>query len=131
LRAPFVSFVVRFSPQCERGSRVPSSLRFSGCVFAKHRRQTHMLLSIDNFDYTAALDLSTPPKIARKLNRPSTAHFALAITGLPAPVSNARVIFTRADGAKLFTGYLDSAPKRRYLGWGERGPVYLLECSAT
>src|SRR4051812_23464271 len=90
-----------------------------------------MTLTLDSLDYIAALDLSTPPKISRKLNRPSTAHFALATTDLPSPSKNARVIFTRSDGTKLFTGYLDSALERRYLGWGERGPVYHLECSAT
>ena len=40
------------------------------------------------------------------------------------PAGGARVIVSRDDGTKLFTGYLAEAPAYEYLGWGERGPGY-------
>src|SRR5438105_4199328 len=92
-----------------------------------------MILSIDNLDYTAALAPDARPQITRKLNRPSQ-FTAVLVADTPAfvvPGSGGRVLLSRADGVKLFTGYLDSAPEYEYLGWGERGPVYRCALSAT
>ncbi len=91
-----------------------------------------MFLTIDNFDgsgartYTAALDASAPPKVERRLNRPAGLRLSL-VADTPqfvVPANGGRIILSRADGAKLFTGYLTQPVAHEYLGWGERGPVY-------
>jgi hypothetical protein len=92
-----------------------------------------MKLLIDNTDYTSALDAERPPRVLRRLNQPSRLECALLLT--PAaplvPEAGARVILQRADGVKLFTGYLDAQPQHEYLGWGERGPEYRLAIAAA
>jgi hypothetical protein len=91
-----------------------------------------MLLTLDNFDgfgardYTSALDAGSVVELERRLNQPSQLRATL-IADTPqfvVPASGARVIVSRADGSKLFTGYLNEAPAYEYLGWGERGPAY-------
>src|SRR5579864_253292 len=91
-----------------------------------------MILTIDNIDGAGARDVTSslssdkPALIKRKLNQPSAFQAELIATS-PAfvvPVSGARVVLARADGTKLFTGYLIEAPEYEYLGWNERGPVY-------
>lgn len=90
-------------------------------------------LLIDNTDYTSALAADRAPRVLRRLNQPSRLECALVLT--PAapvvPAANARVVLERADGVKLFTGYLDAIPEHEYLGWGERGPEYRLRITAT
>jgi hypothetical protein len=91
-----------------------------------------MQLTIDNLDgfgprdYTSAISADAAPKITRQLNQPSA--FAATLIADNAqfvvPSEGGRVILARADGVKLFTGYLTQAPEFEYLGWGERGPVY-------
>ncbi len=97
-----------------------------------------MLLSLDNLDgagardYTSALDAESVVEIHRRLNQPSELRAAL-IADSPqfvVPASGARVIISRADGSKLFTGYLSEAPAYEYLGWGERGPAYRYQLRA-
>src|SRR4051812_42356367 len=92
-----------------------------------------MKLLIDNTDYTSALDAERPPRVVRKLNQPSRFECALLLT--PAaplvPVADARLVLQRADGVKLFTGYIEALPAHEYLGWGERGPEYRLRIGAT
>lgn len=94
---------------------------------------TFMRLLLDNTDYTAALAADAPPRITRKLNRPSQLECALLLTpaGPIVPAGNARVVLQRDDGAKLFTGYLQAIPEHHYLGWGERGPEYRMHLTAT
>ncbi|HXE91492.1 MAG TPA: hypothetical protein VNK82_11060 [Terriglobales bacterium] len=91
-----------------------------------------MFLTIDNLDgagpreYTASLDATVAPTIERRLNRPSALRLTL-VAETPVfivPLSGSRIILGRADGTKLFTGYLTQEPAHEYLGWGERGPVY-------
>jgi len=92
-----------------------------------------MRLLISNTDYTAALAADSPPRVLRRLNAPARLECALVLT--PAaplvPEADARVVLQRADGTKLFTGYLDALPQHEYLGWGERGPEYRLRLTAT
>jgi hypothetical protein len=91
-----------------------------------------LFLTIDNLDgsgvrdYTASLDAAVAPRIERRLNRPSALRLSLVADTpfLIVPLSGGRIILSRADGIKLFTGYLVQAPLHEYLGWGERGPVY-------
>lgn len=91
-----------------------------------------MILTIDNLDgagtrdCTGSLCSDKPALIKRKLNQPSELHAELisASAQFVVPVSDARVVLARADGVKLFTGYLAEAPQYEYLGWNEHGPVY-------
>lgn len=91
-----------------------------------------MLFTIDNFDgfgardYTSSLTGDTPLQVRRRLNQ--TAHLTAILVAnnsqFVVPASGGRVLVTRADGSKVFTGYLVSAPSFEYLGWGPGGPVY-------
>lgn len=85
-----------------------------------------MQLTINILDYTAALSFDAPPRITRKLNQPSecTATLIANNSQFVIPVNGARLTLVRADGSKLFTGYLISAPELEYAGWGQQGPVY-------
>ncbi|MGH8702569.1 MAG: hypothetical protein ACREVR_15570, partial [Burkholderiales bacterium] len=97
-----------------------------------------MLLTIDNNDgagardYTASIAPDTPPRVRRKLNQPSELEAVLIAdtAQFVAPVLGGRVVLSRRDGAKLFTGYLASEPVREHLGWGERGPVFRYRVAA-
>ena len=98
-----------------------------------------MILTIDSYDgagardYTRFLDAENPTKIARKLNRPAQmlSFIAAEATQMIVPAVGGRVILARADGHKLFTGYLSSAPEFEYLGWGQTGPVYRYRMTAV
>src|SRR5438874_6607206 len=91
-----------------------------------------MQLTIDNLDgfgprdYTSSISSDASPKIARRLNAPTdfTATLIADTAQFVVPSEGGRVVLARADGVKLFTGYLTQAPEFEYLGWGERGPVY-------
>src|SRR5690348_11586896 len=129
--------------------RRTSAGRFQRGFAAFRKRQIKMQLTIDNFDgagardYTAVLEAkqqapsgaaSEPQlRIERRLNRPSRATFALALTdaAVPVPVARARVVITTGAGATLFSGYINAAPAHEYLGWQTTGPVYRIACSAT
>ena len=98
-----------------------------------------MILTIDSLDgagardYTSFLDAENPTRIARKLNRPAQmlSFIAAEATQMIVPAVGGRVILARADGHKLFTGYLSSAPEFEYLGWGQTGPVYRYRLTAV
>src|SRR5437868_10458108 len=98
-----------------------------------------MQLTIDNLDgfgprdYTSAISADAAPKIARALNKPSSCAATLIADSAQfvVPSEGGRVVLARADGVKLFTGYLTQAPEFEYLGWGERGPVYKYWLVAT
>ncbi|HEX4486714.1 MAG TPA: hypothetical protein VH088_10630 [Terriglobales bacterium] len=91
-----------------------------------------MKLLIDNFDglgavdYTAGVDGSRLPAIARRLNQPSELRLSLvpSSTDFSAPVSGARITFSLDGGAALFTGYAIEAPGLEHVGWGQTGLVY-------
>ena len=98
-----------------------------------------MLLTIDNNDgagvrdYTAAIAPDPPPRIRRKLNQPSEMEAALIAdtAQFVVPVLGGRVVLSRRDGTKLFTGYLTAAPVREHLGWGERGAILRYRLAAV
>jgi|SRR5208282_2021088 len=97
-----------------------------------------MKLLIDNLDglgpqdYTAFVDSSKSPTLARKLNSPAELKFGLvAGTGsLVVPVAGGRVTLTLSNGNDLFTGYIVEAPTYQYLGWADRGLIYRYEIDA-
>lgn len=85
-----------------------------------------MKLTIDNTDCTLALDPTRPPRVIRRLNRPSEMKAAL-IGHSPAfvvPAIGRRIVLEKNDGTRLFTGYLDVAPEHESLGWNGSGPAY-------
>jgi len=97
-----------------------------------------MRLTIDNFDnagardYTANVNTEAAPRIQRKLNRPSRLTVSL-IAPTPdfiVPANGARIVLERADGQRLFTGYVSIAPEYEHMGWGERGPMYRYSITA-
>ncbi len=91
-----------------------------------------MNLLIDNNDglgpqdYTAYVDAGHLPKITRRLNQAATMTACLvsADPGFHPPVSGARVLLQRADGFRLFTGYLATAPEQQYLGYSHEGAAW-------
>lgn len=85
-----------------------------------------MKLTIDNLDYTAALDAERPPRVWRRLNRPTElrAHLYASDAQFVVPAAGSRVMLARNNGDKAFTGYAAAAPEYEYLGWGEGGPAY-------
>ncbi|MGB8012380.1 MAG: hypothetical protein WCF68_12235 [Terriglobales bacterium] len=97
-----------------------------------------MQLLIDNLDglgpqdYTASIDSSKSPGLARKLNRPSELKFGLVggLESLAIPVLGARVTVALSNGNNLFTGYIVQTPSYQYVGWSDRGPVYRYEVDA-
>src|SRR5947209_14680259 len=91
-----------------------------------------MLLTIDSFDgsgardYTRFLDAENPARITRKLNQPAqlVANVVAEASQMIVPSVGGRLAMARADGFKLFTGYLSAAPEFQYLGWTQSGPAY-------
>src|SRR5437588_2475220 len=91
-----------------------------------------MVFTIDNLDgagardYTRSLSSDKPAAIRRRLNKPSALHAELIAdtAQFVVPSAGGRIVLARADGVKLFTGYLTETPQYEYLGWNERGPVY-------
>jgi hypothetical protein len=97
-----------------------------------------MKLLIDNLDgrgaqdYTAFVDSSKSPSLARKLNSPAELKFGLVGGGesLAVPAIGGRVTLTLSNGNDLFTGYIVQTPTYQYLGWADRGLVYRYEIVA-
>jgi hypothetical protein len=91
-----------------------------------------MKLTIDNHDsrgpqdYTSYLDSAMLPKISRKLNRAwqMTAGLVATDPSFILPAGGGRVVLQRADGCKLFTGYLTGAPQQQLIGYGQKGPAW-------
>lgn len=91
-----------------------------------------MKLIIDNNDghgpqdYTAYVDGTQLPVVTRMLNRAAraTATLVAADAAFVEPASGARVILERADGYRLFTGYLATAPQRQHVGYAQQGNAW-------
>ena len=86
-----------------------------------------MKITIQNQDYTSALDASQPLTIERKLNEPSICEFSLSLPpdgSLPAPSRNQFLVILGDDGTIYFTGYIAVTPLPQYAGVGSRGPFY-------
>ncbi len=98
-----------------------------------------MNLLIDNNDglgqqdYTAWVDADHLPKITRRLNRAATmtAWLVAADASFHPPVSGARVLLQRADGFRLFTGYLATALGQQYLGYSHAGAAWRYSLAAV
>jgi hypothetical protein len=93
-----------------------------------------MKISINNSDYTAALDAAHPLTIERKLNEPSTCLVWLTLPTnglLPVPLRNQGLMVTGDDGTVYFTGYLAVSPLPEYAGLGLTGPLYRLALQAV
>lgn len=92
-----------------------------------------MKLTIDNEDYTGTIDAEQPPRILRRLNKPSEMAVSLVAdtAAFVVPAPNARVILSRNNDDTIFTGFLSGPPEHDYLGWGERGPAYRYTVHAT
>jgi hypothetical protein len=96
-------------------------------------------MTIDNLDgagavdYSAALCVDGPMKIARALNVPSVCSGLLDVgdAGLTVPVRRARMVVTAANGTVLFTGYVATEPEAVYAGMGVKGPVHRYAFSAV
>src|SRR5207248_5426621 len=88
-----------------------------------------MQLHIDNLDgagtrdYTAKIDASRTPRVVRKLNDVSELRFSLIFVGgsFIVPVQGGRVMLGRANGQRVFSGYIVSVAGFEYLGWGGGG----------
>ncbi len=97
-----------------------------------------MKLLIDNLDglgaqdYTAFVDSSKSPSLARKLNGPAELKFGLVAgqESLAVPAIGGRVVLTLSNGNDLFAGYIVKTPTYQYLGWADGGLVYRYEVDA-
>lgn len=84
-----------------------------------------MILTIQNRDYTAALDASHPLAIERKLNAPSVCQLWLSLpSSFTAPARFQPISVTGDDGRVYFTGYIAAAPVPEYAGLALEGPRY-------
>ena len=91
-----------------------------------------MKFTIDNLqgagpvDYTAALDGTVAPRVARTINQPASLRCSVlgSAAGFVVPVVGGRVVLTKTNGSFVFTGYLTQAAQFEYLGWGAQGAVY-------
>jgi hypothetical protein len=93
-----------------------------------------MLLTINNRDYTAALDASNPLTIERTLNAPSICRLSLALPqdgSLAAPARFQSLSVTGDSGDIYFTGYIAAAPQPEYAGFAIDGPRYRFAIQAV
>jgi hypothetical protein len=84
-----------------------------------------MKLTIQEQDYTSALDSARPLTIERKLNEPSICEFWLSLaagSGLTTPARAQSIAVTGDDGTVYFTGYIAVSPMPQYAGLGITGP---------
>ena len=86
-----------------------------------------MIISINEEDYSTALDGGMDLEIQRYINAPSVCNFRVCIqndSSLSIPVRFQSVQVAGDDGAQYFTGYIATSPVPIYLGVGIVGPVY-------
>ena len=86
-----------------------------------------MKVTIDNVDYSAALDSLHPLTIERKLNEPTVCLLWVTLgqaSALPVPQRNQPVMVEGDDGTVYFTGYLAVSPLPEFGGVGTAGPIY-------
>jgi hypothetical protein len=92
-----------------------------------------MKITIQEQDYTSALDGSHALTIERKLNEPSVCHFWLVLPmneALPVPLRNQSAQVTSDNGTIYFTGYIAVAPLPEYAGFALQGPRYRIAIQA-
>src|SRR5271165_120975 len=93
-----------------------------------------MILTINNHDYTAALDAANPLTIERVLNAPSVCRFSLALPqdgSLAAPARFQSASVAGDNGILYFTGYIAATPLPEYAGFAMEGPRYRLAICAV
>lgn len=86
-----------------------------------------MLLTINDLDYTTALDATTPLTIERTLNAPSVCQLWLSLPAdgsLAAPGRLQPISITGDNGTIYFTGYLATRAVPEYAGLAVEGPRY-------
>ena len=86
-----------------------------------------MKVTINNVDYSAALDSVHPLTVERKLNEPTVCLLWVTLgqaSALAAPQRNQPVVVEGDDGTVYFTGYLAVAPLPEFAGVGTAGPIY-------
>ncbi|HEY3707526.1 MAG TPA: hypothetical protein VGL22_20865 [Terracidiphilus sp.] len=88
-----------------------------------------MHLTINNQDYTMALDASAPLAIERTLNAPSVCRFSLALPSggsLASPARFQHIEVAGDEGSIYFTGYIAATPQPEYAGMAMEGAQYRL-----
>ncbi|HEY1767574.1 MAG TPA: hypothetical protein VGG26_07960 [Terracidiphilus sp.] len=86
-----------------------------------------MKITIQEQDYTAALDAAHPLTIERKLNAPSLCQLWLSLSAsgsLAVPSRFQSLAVTGDDGTLYFTGYIVTSPLPEYSGLALEGPRY-------
>ncbi len=86
-----------------------------------------MKVTINNVDYSAALDSVHPLTMERKLNEPTVCQMWVTLgqrSALAAPQRNQSVRVEGDDGTVYFTGYLAVSPLPEFAGAGTAGPIY-------
>lgn len=92
-----------------------------------------MKITIQDQDYTAALDAAHPLAIERKLNEPSVCQLWLSLPSngsLVMPSRNQSMAVTGDDDTPYFTGYIAVSPLPEYAGLGIEGPRYRIAIQA-
>jgi hypothetical protein len=92
-----------------------------------------MKITINEQDYTAALDAARPLTIERKLNEPSVCQLWLSLPAngsLAMPLRNQSLAVTGDDGTYYFTGYIAVTPLPEYAGLAIEGPRYRIAIQA-
>jgi hypothetical protein len=92
-----------------------------------------MKITINEQEYTAALDAARPMTIERKLNEPSVCQLWLSLptgSGLAMPLRNQSLSVTGDDGTCYFTGYIAVSPLPEYAGLAIEGPRYRIAIQA-
>jgi hypothetical protein len=92
-----------------------------------------MKITINEQDYTAALDAARPVTIERKLNKPSLCLLWLSLPtsgSLTMPLRNQFLAVTGDDGTYYFTGYIAVSPLPEYAGLAIEGPRYRIAIQA-
>ncbi len=92
-----------------------------------------MKISIQEQDYTKALDATHPLTIERTLNAPSACQLWLSLPqngSLATPLRNQSLVVTGDDGTYYFTGYIAISPLPEYAGMGLEGPRYRIAVQA-
>ena len=86
-----------------------------------------MKITIQELDFTSALDAVRPLTIERKINEPSICQLWLSLPAngsLASPSRFQTLAVTGDDGTTYFTGFIAVSPLPEYAGMGVEGPRY-------
>ena len=93
-----------------------------------------MKITIQERDYTVALDAVRPLTIERKLNEPSICQLWLSLPtngSMATPIRNQSLFVIGDDGTVYFTGYIAVSPLPEYVGLALEGPRYRIAIKAV